>query len=90
MNPEDLIAVVPAESAVVVIGALFLAIAIVWLLAILGSRYFPPSGAPTEASLRIPGINIVLKGKGRLMAVVILFVLIVILYALLRITPGTP
>jgi hypothetical protein len=43
-----------------------------------------------EATVKIPGFNITLKGGGLLVLFVVVFVLIVLLYLVLRVVPGAP
>lgn len=88
MQPQDFLAVVPSEAAIAVLAALAIAIGVTWALVTFATKHVPKS--KSEASIKIPGFNFVLKGGGVLVLFVLLFVLLVVLYLVLRVTPGTP
>ena len=90
MRPEDFLAVVPSEAATVVVVALLGAIGVIWLLMTLGPKNLRDVKTLAEATVKIPGFNITLKGGGLLVLFVVVFVLIVVLYLALRVVPGAP
>lgn len=88
MQPQDLLAVAPPESAIVVLTALAIAIGVSWLLVTFASKHVPKS--KSETSVKILGFEFSLKAGGVLVMFMLIFVLLVVFYVLLRITPGIP
>lgn len=84
------ILMIPQESILIILGALLLAGLTITLLAWLGSFLLPYLKSVAQANVKIPGFNVVLKGSGLMILFLALFVLIVVLYAVLRMVPATP
>jgi len=90
VSTVPVIAMIPLESLAVIAGALLLAALVIALLQWLGSRLLPQLKSMSTASIKIPGLNVTVKGGGLMVLFLSLFVLIVVLYAVLRMVPGTP
>lgn len=78
------------ESSFVVFGALLLSVGVVFLFTSQNSKFLPYIKTLTQASIKIPGFNVTLKGGGLVVFFLSLFVLIVALYMALRALPGSP
>jgi hypothetical protein len=88
MDTNPTLMLIPLESLLVIAGAL-LACYLIWgLLAWAGPKVSKRFQALMEAKIKFWGLELSLKGKGALIFFLLLFVLIVVLYGLLRIIPG--